>query len=126
MTRLSPSLLALLIVAPLGLTGCFSVVHVRIQNVSPVEFHAVELGDTRYGDVPVGTTTAYKPVRLVPLLRYADLRLTVDGHRITGTTLMHGHSRFTHRVNIVDLEKGHLDIEVIRERDDRGGQRSDG
>ena len=125
-TRFSTALLTLTVVAPFGMTGCFSVAQVRIQNVSPVDFHEVELGDTSYGEVPAGTATEYKPVRLVPLLRYADLRLTARGHRVIGETLMHRARRFTHRVDIIDLEAGQLDIEVIRERRNRSDQGSDG
>ena len=108
--------IALVVVAFFGMTGCFRIAHVRIQNVSSVDFHEVELGDTTYGEITAGEVTEYKPVRLVPMLRYADLRLTARGHRVTGTTLMHRATRFTHRVDIIDLDAGQLDIEVIRER----------
>lgn len=115
-----PWRLALIVALPLALTGCFSSATVRIENASPMDFHEVELGDTFYGEIPAGTITDFKAVRLVPLLRYADLRLTVDGVRVSGQTLMHGSSRFTHRVDVVDLEAGHLEIDVRREPRDDG------
>lgn len=117
----SSACLVILGVASFATAGCFTVVQVRIQNASMIDFHDVELGDTPYGRVPAGKTTEFKPVRLVPLLRYADLRLTGSGRRITGQTLIHRGRCFTHRVEVIDLTAGHLAIEVLQVRPDMQG-----
>ena len=63
--------------------------------------------------LPTGETSAYKKVRLS--FRYAALEFKADGHKVTGQTLNFGAERFTYEIDIVDLEAGHLAIEVIPE-----------
>ena len=89
------------------------VIEVRIRNVSKLDFTSVSVAGQPYGDVPAGETGAYKEVRL--RFRYAALEFKAGGHRVTGQTLNLGAERFTYAIDVVDLEAGHLAIEVIAE-----------
>ena len=46
---------------------------------------------------------------------YAAFELKADGKRITGQALHLGAKRFTYRIDVADLDAGHLDVEVVRE-----------
>ena len=90
-------------------------IEIRIHNASTLDFTDVSIAGRDYGDVAVGETSAYKKVRLS--FRYAALEFRADGHRVTGQTLNFGADRFTYEIDIVDLEAGHLAIEVIPDQD---------
>ena len=90
-------------------------VEVRIANVSQFDFTAVSVADVEFGDIPIGATSAYKRVRTS--LRYAVIKLTADGRKVTGQTLNLGANRFTYEIDVVDLLAGQLKIEVIPEED---------
>ena len=88
-------------------------IEIRIHNASTLDFTDVSIAGRDYGDIAAGETSAYKKVRLS--FRYAALELKADGHKVTGQTLNFGAERFTYEIDIVDLEAGHLAIEVIPE-----------
>ena len=88
-------------------------VEVRIANVSQFDFTAVSVADVAFGDIPIGATSEYKTVRTS--LRYAVVKLTADGRKVTGQTLNLGANRFTYEIDVVDLLAGQLKIEVIPE-----------
>ena len=90
-------------------------IEVRIHNASTHDFTDVSVAGRSYGDIPAGETSAYKTVGA--RFRYAALDLKADGYRVTGQTLNLGAERFTYEIDIIDLEAGHLAIEVVAERD---------
>ena len=104
--------------ALLALTACTSVTEIRIHNASKLDFTDIEVAGESFGELAAGTTGEYLPVTLRG--RYAALSFTADGRRVTGQALSFGAPRFTWRIEIVDLAKGWLDIEVVRERDEPG------
>ena len=89
------------------------VIEVRVRNVSKLDFTGVSVAGQPYGDVPAGETGAYKEVRL--RFGYAALEFKAGGRRVIGQTLNLGAARFTYAIDVVDLEAGHLAIEVIAE-----------
>lgn len=95
-----------------ALYGC-STAEIRIQNVSPVDFKDVSIAGQRYGDIAASETSDYKPVRLK--FRYTVVYLTADGHRVNAQTLNFGSRRFSYRVDIIDLDAGHLAVEIVRD-----------
>ena len=97
------------------LGGC-QTVEIRVDNASTVDFTTLSVGDQTYGSLPAGSVSEYRDVRLK--FRYATIWLTAQGRRISGQTLSFGANRFTHRIDILDLDKGHLGIEIIPERHD--------
>lgn len=90
-------------------------IEVRIHNASTHNFTGVSVAGQSYGDIPVGETSDYKTVGV--RFRYAALALKADGHRVTGQTLNLGAERFTYEIDVLDLEAGHLAIEVVAEQD---------
>ena len=88
-------------------------IEIRIHNASTFDFTDVSVAGRDYGDIAAGVTSAYKKVKL--RFRYAALELTADGNKVTGQTLNLGAERFTYEIDIIDLEAGHLAIEVIPE-----------
>ena len=104
------ALLGLLLIASMG---CASVAEIRIENVSDLDFAEVSIAGEPFGDVAVGETTEYRPVPL--RLSYALVRLTACGYRVNAQTLNLGARRFTHRIDILDLEAGRLGVEIVRE-----------
>ncbi len=97
--------------AILTLAGCAGTAEVRVRNDSAIDFDALTIEGVDFGDLPAGTTSDYRPVVLT--LRYGALELEADGKRITGQTLNLGSSKFTYEIDIADLDRGHLAIEVI-------------
>lgn len=95
------------------LAGCTGVAQIRIENASTVDYSAVSIAGQSFGDIGAGATTEYRPVRL--RFRYATIRLTADGHRVTGQTLNFGSDKLTHRIDIIDLAAGHLAIDILRD-----------
>ena len=103
------------VLLPAALSACAAenevVIEVRIHNVSKLDYTGVSVAGQPYGDVPAGATGAYKQVRL--RFRYAALAFKAGGRRVTGQTLNLGAERFTYAIDVIDLEAGHLAIEVI-------------
>ena len=94
-----------------ALCGCTTVKEIRIQNASSRDFSDVRVADQRFGEVAAGETSDYRNVKLKS--GYAAMEMSVDGHRITGQTLNVGSDRLTHRIDIIDLDRGHLNIKVV-------------
>ena len=90
-------------------------IEVRIHNASTHDFTDVSVADQPFGDIPAGETSDYMTVGV--RFGYAALELKADGHRVTGQTLNLGADRFTYEIDIVDLEAGHLAIDVVAEKD---------
>ena len=90
-------------------------IEVRIHNASTHDFTEVSVAGESYDDIPAGETSDYKTVGV--RFRYAVLELKAGGHRVTGQTLNLGAERFTYEIDIVDLEAGHLAIEVVAEQE---------
>lgn len=90
-------------------------IEVRIINLSQFDFTEVSIGDQTYGDIATGATSDYRTVRTS--LRYAVVKLTADGRKVTGQTLNLGAKRFTYEIDVVDLLAGQLKIEVVPEKD---------
>ena len=99
----------------LALSACTSVTEIRIHNSSKLDFADIEVAGESFGELAAGATGEYRPVTLRN--RYAALSFTADGTRVTGQALSLGAPRFTWRIDVIDLGKGWLDIEVVRERD---------
>ena len=99
-----------------ALNACTSVTEIRIHNASKLDFAEIEVAGESFGALAAGATGEYRPVTLRG--RYAALSFTADGTRVTGQTLSFGAPRFTWRIDVVDLAKGWLDIEVVRDRDE--------
>ena len=97
----------------LVLCGCASTAEIRIENVSTQDFARVSIAGQPYGDIPAGATTDYRTVDLK--LGYAAMKMWVSGLYVTGQALHMGARRFTYRIAVKDLEKRHLDIELVRE-----------
>ena len=106
------------VVAFLALSACTSVTEIRIHNASKLDFDDIEVAGEPFGELAAGATGEYRPVTLRG--RYAALSFTADGTRVTGQALCFGAPRFTWRIDVVDLAKGWLDIEVVRDRDEPG------
>ncbi|MDE0191329.1 MAG: hypothetical protein OXQ90_08215 [Gammaproteobacteria bacterium] len=107
-----------LVFAFLALSACTSVTEIRIHNASTLDFDDIEVAGESFGELAAGATGEYRPVRLRG--RYAALSFMADGTRVTGQALSFGAPRFTWRIDVVDLAKGWLDIEVVRDRDEPG------
>lgn len=97
----------------LALCGCATVIEIRIQNNSTLDYSDVSVAGQPYGDLAAGETSEYRSVKL--WFRYAVIRLTADGHKVNAQTLNLGAKRFTHRIDIIDLAAGHLAIEIVRD-----------
>ena len=115
--RRSTRLLILVFALP-ALSACTSVTEIRIHNVSKLNFADIEVAGESFGELAAGATGEYRAVTLRG--RYAALSFTADGTRVTGQALSFGAPRFTWRIDVVDLAKGWLDIEVVRDRDEPG------
>ncbi len=87
---------------------------IRIHNASTIDYKNVSVAGQRYGDIAAGATSRSISVPL--RFRYGIVRLTAAGRRINGQTLSSGGRKSTHRIDIADLDAGHLTIEVVRER----------
>lgn len=97
--------------AALALAACAGTAEVRVRNDSGTDFDALTIEGVEFGNLPAGATSDY---RAVPLrLRYGALALEADGKRITGQTLNFGSSKFTYEIDVADLERGQLTIEVV-------------
>ena len=110
--------LLVLVSALFALNACTAVTEIRIHNASKLDFDDIEVAGESFGELAAGATGEYRPVTLRG--RYAALSFTADGTRVTGQALSFGAPRFTWRIEIVDLAKGWLDIEVVRVRDEPG------
>lgn len=115
---LQPGTVAAAVSASLLLTaallgGC-QTREIRVHNASTVDFTTLSVGDRTYDSLPAGSVSDYRDVTL--RFRYATIWLTARGRRVSGQTLSFGADRFTHRIDIVDLDKGHLAIRIIPER----------
>ncbi|MBT3502765.1 MAG: hypothetical protein HOB40_01880 [Candidatus Marinimicrobia bacterium] len=86
---------------------------IRIYNISDRDFKNVSIMKQSYGDIHAGETSDYKKVKTV--LSYAAMKMTIDEKYVTGQTLNIGSKSFTYEINIIDLEKGWLVIEVVRD-----------
>ena len=64
-------------------------------------------------NIPAGATSEYKNVKTI--LSYAAMKMTIDGTYVTGQTLNMGSKSFTYDIDIIDLEKGWLKIDIIRD-----------
>ena len=97
--------------ALLVLGGCAAVAEIRIHNASTLDYVDIEVAGEPFGALQAGDTGEY---RSVPLrLHYAALSFAADGKRVTGQALSVGDRRFTWRIDVVDLDKGWLDIQVV-------------
>ena len=108
--------LIVFVFAFLPLSACTSVTEIRIHNASKLDFADIEVAGESFGELAAGATGEYRAVTLRG--RYAALSFTADGTRVTGQALSLGAPRFTWRIDVVDLAKGWLDIEVVRDRDE--------
>lgn len=97
----------------LGLNACTTATEIRIHNASTLDYAEIEVAGEPYGELAAGTTGEYRSVSL--RAGYAALSFTADGQRVTGQALSLGARRYTWRIDVVDLAKGWLDIEVVRE-----------
>ena len=97
--------------AMLVLGGCATATEIRIHNASTLDYVDIEVAGEPFGTLEAGGTGEY---RSVPIrLRYAALSFAADGKRVTGQALSVGARRFTWRIDVVDLDKGWLDIQVV-------------
>ena len=104
---------AVAVAAVIVLSGCSSTREIRVQNSSSRDFTNVSIGGRSYGYIAAGETSDYQQVELK--FRYTSLELRADGRYLTGQTLNFGARRFTYRIDVLDYEKRHLTIEIIRE-----------
>lgn len=104
---------ALTIGGMIVLAGCQGSVAIRVHNASALDYTDVRVADQRFGAITAGATSEYLRVRT--RFRYAVVELTAKGRRVTGQTLNLGSDRFMYRINIVDLQAGHLAIDVERD-----------
>lgn len=86
---------------------------IRIHNVTDRDFKNVSIMKKDFGNIPAGETSEYKDVKTV--LSYAAMKMTIDGTYVTGQSLNICSKSFTYDIDIIDLEKGWLDIKVIRD-----------
>ena len=103
--------IAAIATAILSLAGCAGTAEVRVRNDSAIDFDTLTIEGVDFGDLPAGATSDYQAVPLT--LRYGALELEADGRRITGQTLNFGSDKFTYEIDIADLDRGHLAIEVV-------------
>ncbi len=96
-----------------ALSGCATVTEIRIHNTSPLDYADVVVGGQPFGDVPAGGTSVYRNVDV--RFGYAVIKLRAEGRSVTGKTLNLGSERFTHEIDVIDLDAGHLAIEVVRD-----------
>ncbi len=96
----------------LALCGCATSAEVRVENVSTDDFTDLSIAGQPYGDIAAGATSDYRVVRRK--FGYVSMKLWADGRYMTGQTLTLG-SRFTYRIDVIDLEKRHLAIEIVRD-----------
>lgn len=97
----------------LGLGACTTPTEIRIHNASTLDYAEIEVAGEPFGELAAGATGEYRSVSL--RAGYAALSFTADGQRVTGQALSLGARRYTWRIDVVDLAKGWLDIEVVRE-----------
>ena len=93
--------------------GCRTASEIRVQNVSTHEYTKVRVAGVPFGDLAVGATSDYKSVVLIS--GYALIELEADGRAVNAQTLNFAARRFTHRIDVVDLEARHLAVEIIRD-----------
>ena len=108
-----PACLLVVVLALLGLNACTAATEIRIHNASTLDYAEIEVAGEPFGELAAGTTGEYRSVSL--RAGYAALSFTADGQRVTGQALSLGARRYTWRIDVVDLAKGWLDIEVVRE-----------
>ena len=113
MMRSVSVLRALVLVGCVALCGCASVKEIRVQNISDRDFSDVRIGDRQFGDIAADETTPYRKVQVKS--GYADMEMIIAGRRVTAQALNFGADRFTYRIDIRDLSRGHLDIKLVRE-----------
>ena len=102
-----------LVAGALVLGGCRGPAEIRVENRSAYDFRQVVIAGQPFGDLAAGTTSSYRSVALK--LRYAAIELTAGGQRVTGQTLNLGGRRFTYAIDVLDLDAGHLAIDVVRD-----------
>lgn len=108
--------ITLAVVAAIGvaaLVGCRMDGQVRIENASPYDLTDVFVAGQPFGDIAAGETSAYHDVTFT--FRYAAMKMYVDGRYVTAQSLNYGADRFTYVLDVADLEKGHLDIEIVKD-----------
>lgn len=93
--------------------GCRTTAEIRVENVSPFDFSDVSINGQPYEDVAVGETSEYGSVELT--FRYTVLRLTAGGHKVNAQTLSFRGKRFTYRVDVLELDAGHLAVEILKD-----------
>lgn len=76
-----------------------------------MDFAEIEVAGEAFGELAAGTTGEYRAVSL--RAGYAALSFKADSQRVTGQALSLGSRRYTWRIDVVDLAKGWLDIEVV-------------
>ncbi|MBC8346177.1 MAG: hypothetical protein ISR82_07815 [Candidatus Marinimicrobia bacterium] len=94
-------------------SSCSSPKAIRIHNISDRDFDDVTVAGEPLGSIPAGSTSEYVNVKL-PFC-YAIIKMHIDGTYINGQTLNLWANRFTHEIDIIDVEKGWLSIDVVRE-----------
>ena len=94
-------------------TGCSTPVEIRIENQTSYTLSKVNIEGIEMGDLSAGQTSSYQ---VVPLRwRYAVMQVQIDQTPLNAQSLNLGSRRFTHIIRSVDVEKGHFDIEVVRD-----------
>ena len=93
--------------------SCASIVEIRIENTSLNDYNLVFVGDTFYGDILSGEISEFQPIKLN--FNYTHLKLIIDGKRITGQTLNFGSDKFTYAIDLKNLEKRQLKIDIKKE-----------
>ena len=93
------------------LAGCATPREVRLHNASTVDFTDVSFAGSPFGDLAAGATSGYRTIGL--RLGYGVLRLKAGGRSVNGQTLNFEGHRSTYRIEIIDLDAGHLAIEIV-------------
>jgi len=86
---------------------------ISIHNISDRDFNNITVGGVEVGNIKAGEKSDYVNVNMS--FAYTVTKMTIDGIYINGQSLNFGSNKLTHEIDIIDLQKGWLDIEVIRE-----------
>lgn len=86
---------------------------IRIKNLTDKDFNNVSIVKQNFGDIPAGETSEYKDVKTI--LSYAAMKLTIEGTYITGQALNIGSKSFAYDIDILDLEKRWVKIDVKKD-----------
>lgn len=94
-------------------SNCASIVEIRIENKSLKDYNLVFVGDTFYGDILSDEISDFHPIKLK--FKYTHLKLLIDGKRFTGQTLNFGSDKYTYIIDLNNLEKRQLKIDIKNE-----------